>query len=107
MGTQCNIKGSKQWDVWDYNLHWLRTGIPCPAPSAYTWHHLVWEFERTADGRTHAIAMTLDGKKSYVDMYLAPRPKSGQELNVAVQLDGNSTMTDYSEWVDKISLKIW
>lgn len=107
MGTQCNIKGSHQWDVWDYNLHWLPTGIPCNAPTAYTWHHLTWEFERTSGGQVHTIAVTYDGKKSYVDKYLAPRPKTTAELNVAIQLDGNSSMTNYSEWADKIKLTVW
>jgi len=105
-GTQCNLKGSKQWDIWDYNQHWIPTGIPCAVPTAYAWHHLTWEFERV-NGKMHYIAVTLDGKKSYVDRLQVPRPKTTPELNVAVQLDGNSAMTDYSEWVDKISLKIW
>lgn len=107
MGTECNIKGTKQWDVWDDNLHWIATGIPCTAPTAYTWHHLVWEFARTSDGKTQFISVTLDGNKSYVNKALTPRPKSGAELNVAVQLDGNSTATAYSMWVDKIKLTIW
>ncbi len=107
MGTECNIKGSKQWDVWDENLHWVATGIPCTVPTAYTWHHLVWEFARTSDKKTQFISVTLDGVKSYVNKSLTPRIKSGAELNVAVQLDGNSTATAYSEWVDKIKLTIW
>ena len=107
MGTECNIKGSKQWDVWDDNLHWVHTGIPCTVPTAYTWHHLVWEFARTSDHKTQFISVTLDGVKSYVNKSLTPRTKSGAELNVAVQLDGNSTGTAYSEWVDNIKLTIW
>ena len=105
-GTQCNLKGSKQWDIWDYNQHWIPTGVPCTVPTAYAWHHLTWEFERV-NGKMHYLAVTLDGKQSYVDRYQVPRPKSTPELNVAVQLDGNSSMTNYSQWVDKISLKIW
>ena len=107
MGTECNIKGSKQWDVWDDNLHWVHTGIPCTVPTAYTWHHLVWEFARTSDHKTQFISVTLDGVKSYVNKSLTPRPKSGAELNVAVQIDGNGTAVAYSEWVDKIKLTIW
>lgn len=106
-GTECNLKGSKTWRIWDYNLHWLSTGIPCTVPTAYQWHHLVWEFQRTSDGRTHFISVTLDGKKSYIDQKLTPRPKTTRELNVAFQMDGNSTMTDYSTWLDNVTLKIW
>jgi len=106
-GTECNLKGTKTWRIWDYNLHWLSTGIPCANLTAYEWHHLVWEFQRTTDGKTHFISVTLDGKKSYVDRKLTPRPKSVRELNVAFQMDGNSTMTDYSTWLDNVTLKIW
>ena len=106
-GTECNLKGTKTWRVFDNYDKWINTGIPCTVPTAYVWHHLVWEFQRTSDGRMHFLSVTLDGKKSYVDQKHRPRPKSVRELNVAFQLDGNSTMTDYSAWLDKVTLKIW
>jgi hypothetical protein len=106
-GTECDIRGSKTWRVWDYNLHWVSTGIPCTTPTAYTWHHLVWEFERTDDGHMHFISVTLDGVKNYVNKYHTPRPKNAKELNVAFQMDGNKSMTDYSVWLDKVSLTYW
>jgi hypothetical protein len=65
---------------------------------------LTWEFERIS-GKMHYLALTLDGKKSYVNCYQSPRPKSTAELNVAFQMDGNSAMTDYIMWLDKITLK--
>ena len=106
-GTQCNIKGTHTWDVWDYYKRWVSTGIACSAPSAYAWHHLIWEFERTLAGKAHFIAVTLDGKKTYVNRYQSPKPKSTRELNVAFQMDGNSSMTDYSVGLDKVTLKAW
>jgi hypothetical protein len=30
-----------------------------------------------------------------------------KELNVAFQMDGNKYMTDYSVWLDKVSLTAW
>ena len=106
-GTECNLRGSRTWRVWDYYKRWVDTGISCTAPKAYTWHHLVWEFERTSGGKTRFISVTLNGKKSYVNHYHNPKPKSVRELNVAFQMDGNSTMTDYQVWLDKIKLSVW
>jgi hypothetical protein len=102
-GTECNIRNGAQWDVWDTaNSRWVPTGIACPAPPTNTWNHLVEEFERTADGHVHFIAITLNGKKSYINRYYWPIGSGVSELNVAVQLDGNNAETNYSVWLDKV-----
>lgn len=106
-GTECNLRGSRTWRVWDYYKRWVDTGISCTTPTAYKWHHLIWEFERTSGGKTRFISVTLNGKKSYVNHYHNPKPKSVRELNVAFQMDGNSTMTDYKVWLDKVKLSVW
>ena len=106
-GTQCSVRGSKQWDVWDsYNKHWISTGIACPAPPTYKWNHLVWEFERV-NGKVHFISITLNGVKSYVNKYYAPHATTIKELDVAFQMDGNSSQTSYKVWLDKVTLKAW
>jgi hypothetical protein len=106
-GTQCNIKGTGAWDVWNKDTHWRSTGIPCHAPTAYKWHHLTWQFQRTTGGNVKFISVTLDGKTSYVNRTYAPQASSAKELNVAFQMDGNKYMTDYSVWVDKVTLTAW
>ncbi len=106
-GTQCNMRGDGQWDVWDnINARWSGTGIACPAPPTYTWNHLVWEFERVS-GQLHFIAVTLNGVKHYVNRYYAPRASSANELNVAFQMDGNYAQTSYKVWLDKVMLSAW
>ena len=109
-GTECNIKtGSTvgHWDVWgNADGKWMSTGIGCSAPAAFKWHHLTWEFKRTATQVTY-VGFTLDGVTHYVNRTYTARPSSVKELNVAVQMDGDSAMHDYSEWVDKISLTYW
>ncbi|HWG86470.1 MAG TPA: hypothetical protein VN679_01725, partial [Candidatus Acidoferrales bacterium] len=109
-GTQCNIKtGSTvgHFDVWgNANGNWISTGIPCSAPSAFKWHHLTWEFKRTAT-QVVFIGFTYDGVTHYVNRTYTARPSSVNELNVAFQMDGDSHMDDYSAWVDKISLTYW
>jgi len=106
-GTQCNIKNGAQWDVWGNAAgNWIHTGIPCSMPSAYTWHHLTWQFKRT-DTQVVYVSFTYDGVTHYVNRSYPVRTKNVSEINVAIQLDGNNTMTSYSEWVDKITLTYW
>lgn len=106
-GTECSMKSSKTWEVWDYYKRWVSTGIPCTGFSAYTWHHVVWEFERTTGNRTHFISVTVDGTKHYVNRYYYPKTASDPKLTVSFQMDGNKYGTDYSVWLDKVTLKYW
>lgn len=107
-GTQCDIRKSKQWDVWDdIYKKFIPTGIACSAPTAYKWHHLILEFYRSTDNRTHFIAVTLDGAKHYISKSYATRSTSASSLSTAFQMDGNYLETDYSTWLDKIKLTYW
>ncbi|HZQ92278.1 MAG TPA: Ig-like domain-containing protein [Terriglobales bacterium] len=105
-GSECGMRSGGTWRIWDYYLHWQSTGIACAAKTAFVWHHLTWELERV-NGKTHFIAVTLDGVRHYVNKYYNPQPVSVNELNVAFQMDGIATPTTYSVWVDKVSLKYW
>jgi hypothetical protein len=106
-GTECDIKNTGTWRVWSAQYSWRSTGIPCHAPTAYKWHHLTWQFQRTSGGNVKFISVTLDGKTSYVNRTYAPKSSSVKELNVAFQLDGDKYMTDYSVWLDKVTLTAW
>jgi len=104
MGTQCNVAAS-QWDVWNTaGAYWVHTGVYCGRPSTYKWHHLTWEVERTTGNQIHFIAVTLDGVKSYINKYYYPFSSSANEINVAFQMDVNSTAVSYSTWIDRMSL---
>lgn len=108
-GTECDIRGTKTWRVYDnYNKKWTSTGIACTAPAAYQWHHLVWEFERTADGPKF-IAFTLDGSKHYVNKQVQKKSGTGSStlLNVAFQLDGNGVTKPYDAWLDTVKITQW
>jgi len=107
-GTECDFHGARTWRIWDATLHWQDTGISCTAAqTAKVWHSLRWEFERTSAGKTHFIAVSVDGVRHVVDRFYNPKPSSVRELNVAFQMDGKSTMPDYHVWVDKIKLSVW
>jgi hypothetical protein len=106
-GTQCNIRDGAQWDVWGNAAgNWLHTGIPCTAPAAYTWHHLTWQFQRTATQVIY-VSLTYDGVTHYVNRTYPAQPHNVSEINVAFQMDGNNTQTAYSAWLDKVSLTYW
>ena len=106
-GTQCNIKGAHQWDVWD-TAHgkWIHTGIGCSQPPAYTWNHLVLEFQRVGN-QTKFVSVTLNGNRSYINRSFNTYGVHASELNTAVQMDGDSHQDDYSMWVDKMKLTAW
>lgn len=108
-GTECDIRGTHAWRVYDnYNRRWTSTGIACTAPTAYQWHHLVWEFERTSTGPKF-VALTLDGTKHYVNKQVQKKTGTGSStlLNVAFQLDGNSVTKPYAAWLDTVKITQW
>lgn len=108
MGTQCGNNYDKQWDVWDgiYST-WRPTGISCTGLAPYVWHHLTEEFYR-ANGRVYYVSITLDGVKHYINRNYGPKPNvSANDINVAFQMDLNSTPTSYNAWLDKVKLTYW
>jgi hypothetical protein len=105
-GTQCNIKGG-HWDVWGNAAgNWLTTGIACSAPTAFVWHHLTWEFQRTSTNVIF-VGFTYDGVTHYVNRSYPARASTVHEMNVAFQMDGDSAMHAYSTWLDKVTLTYW
>lgn len=104
-GTECT--SARIWKVYSASQHWVNTGIGCPKPTAYKWHHLIWEFQRTSGGNVQFISVTLDGVKHYVNRTYGPKSSSASEINVAFQMDGNKYMTDYDTWLDKVKLTYW
>lgn len=105
-GTQCNIKGN-HWDVWGNAAgNWISTGIACSAPTAFVWHHLTWEFQRTSTNVVF-VGFTYDGVTHYVNRSYPARSSTVHEMNVAFQMDGDSAMHAYSTWLDRVTLTYW
>ena len=85
----------------------MPTGIPCSIPTAFQWHHLTWEFYRDSS-MIHFVAVTVDGVKHYANVAYSSRAWSNSpELNVAFQIDGDSSMNAYSVWLDNVTLSYW
>jgi hypothetical protein len=106
-GTECVLAGTPHWNVYDaYNHRWVSTGISCTRPKAYTWNHLVIEFQRSSGGQ-HFVAVTLNGVKHYLNRTYSPKGASASTVDVAFQMDENGSATDYSTWVDKLKVTMW
>jgi len=106
-GTECNLKNTKTWRIWDGVKGWVNTNIACTV-TPYKWIHLVYEFQRAAD-RVYYISLTIDGRKYYVNRRQKPYKLNvpADDLNVAFQMDGTQEGTPYSTWLDKIMLTVW
>jgi hypothetical protein len=107
-GTQCSYRGAGTWDIYDNIGHkWVSTGIACHTPTAYVWHHVVIEVERTTSNQLHYISLAMDGNTHYINKYYSPTSTSYDSVTINYQMDGNKSMTPYATWVDKLTLKYW
>ncbi len=105
-GTQCNI-AAHTYDVYSVATHWVHTGIACSTPTAYKWNHLSLQFQRTSGNQVKFVSVAINGATHYINRTYSPKASGVQELNVAFQMDGNRSMTDYDTWLENVSLKYW
>lgn len=106
-GTECSLKDTGKWDVYDKGRHWVPTNVPCTHLSSTTWHHLIWQFER-AGQQVHYISVTLDDNTSQVDMYLNSQSNfDGDGIDADFQMDGDSEQDAYTVWLDQVTLTEW
>ena len=106
-GTQCSIvRGT--FDIYSKATGWIHTSVSCTAArTAYKWHHLVWEFQRTSDNRVKFVSVTLNGSKHYINKTYNSISSSYKQISIAFQMDGNKYQTDYTTWLDKVKLTYW
>ena len=105
-GTECELRNSHQWQVWNNNGTWENTGIECTTPKPYAWNHLTWEFQRSG-WKGKFVSVTFNGQKHYVNKSYSPRAGGSEQLNVAFQMDMNNSATPYQVWLNKVSLSVW
>jgi hypothetical protein len=106
--TQCELVNTRSWRIWDPAArHWVATSVPCVQPPPNTWNHLIWEFERNSSGQAVFKAVTLNGRRTVVNMAVGHKPDTQSGIDVGFQLDANRTATPYSVWLDKVSLTYW
>ena len=107
--TQCSFNKGV-WSVWDSaNRRWSGTGIGCTRPAANSWTHLVFEYAR-ANGRAVFVSITINGSMHYLNKSFGPQSTSSGsngDIGIHYQLNGKSSPTAYSSWVDKMTFTIW
>lgn len=109
-GTECDFDGSGKWNVWNGAGDlgsWVPSGIGCAHFTPNTWTHVVWRFERSGT-QVHYVSVTINDTEYPVDVWGGVQTNpNANELNVAVQLDGNHAQEPYEVWIDKVKLMYW
>ena len=108
--TQCDLDpySDHTWRVWNpTSKSWTSSSAYCSQPAAKTWNHLVWEFERNSSNQVVFKAVTLNDKRSEVNITMPPETDSNNGIDVAFQLDANRDAALYSVWLDKVKLIYW
>jgi len=107
--TECDTNGmyAGTWQVQNIQLDtWIHTGLPCHVNSN-AWNHVTLEFDRESDGNTRFITASMNGDTQYINQIYAALQDSGSEMTTGVQLDGNSKQTNFSIWIDRMSVTYW
>jgi hypothetical protein len=108
-GTQC-LYATGNWNVWSQGgKTWVPTSVPCQKFAPNRWHHLVWQFHRTADTQMHYDTLTLDGVPHVLNLTepSGPLPSGwGDNLGVQWQLDTASVPIAFNQWIDNVKLTI-
>ena len=106
-GHECRIAGGHEWDTYD-NVHkkWVATGVPCN-PKNNAWNHLVIQVARTSGDMLLFKSITLNGTTHTLNITRAPGSTSWHGVTINYQQDGNSSMVDYSIWLDRLNFSYW
>jgi len=105
-GVQCEL-AQHEFRIWSPSAHWTNTGIACASPTAYTWHHLTMQYHRTSSGDAQFVSMTLDGATHYINMTEEGKSSSGNTTDTSFQMDERLAATDYSTYVENLSVTWW
>ena len=107
-GAQCDLAGAHAWRMWDnIGKRWVGSPVTCPTPLAKTWYHLTLEFQHQPGGELLWTAVSVNGKRSLVNLSMQHTPGSTNGLDIAYQSDSNHVGAPFSVWLDKVSLTFW
>ena len=103
---QCDFNGTKLWRVWNPSTNnWDSTSVGCSEISANTWNHFTLHFSRTSSNQLYYQDIVINGPTYSFNMYENPISNTNSaSMKVKVVLDGNSSGTAYSLWLDEVSL---
>jgi len=105
-GHECRIAGGHEWDTWNNQTqHWVKSGIPCK-PLSNAWNHLILNVQRTSGGHLLFHSITLNGNPAFLDRYDTPTSTNWYGITINYQLDGNSSSTPYTVFLDKLNFTV-
>ncbi len=104
MAWQADLKNSKVWRTFDYNLsQWIPTGLPINLASG-VWTTVDATFLCTASTTTH-ISLGINGIVTPINITRPATPKVESDyVNCAFQLDSNSLFAPYKCLVENMSV---
>jgi len=106
-GHECRVAGGNEWDIWDNQAgHWVATGVPC-YPKSNDWNHLVIQVQRTSNNQLLYQSITLNGQQYNLNATYPPTSTSWYGVTINYQMDGNSSQTPYSVYLDNLTFKYW
>ena len=108
-GTQCNLLGGNEWDIWDNTgSKWVSTGASCN-PVINGWNHVSIQVQRESDNWLLFQSITLNGNKNILNKYYAPGSAPGGWWGITVnfQEDGNDKQSPYSVYLDDFTFTYW
>jgi hypothetical protein len=102
-GHECRVAGGHTWDIWNNAANkWVSTGVACN-PISNGWNHLAIAVQRTSDNRLLYQSITLNGKKSTLNMYDNPTGTNWNGVTINYQLDGNINQAAYTIVLDNLN----
>jgi hypothetical protein len=104
--VQCDFLDSKLWRVWNPSTgNWDPTSVGCAKFSTNTWNHFTVHFGRTSSNQLFYQDIVINGSTYSFNRYENPISNTGSNsMKVKVALDGDSSGTAYSLWLDEVSL---
>ncbi|MFZ0284792.1 MAG: hypothetical protein WAL32_06135 [Terriglobales bacterium] len=108
-GTQCEIAGGHEWDIWNSAASkWESTGVACNPINA-GWNHLTIQVQRESNNSLLFESITLNGNKAVLNKTYSPgkAPSGWWGITVNYQLDGNSKQSAYSTYLDNFNFTFY
>jgi hypothetical protein len=107
-GTQCNHLGGGEWDVLNnVTQKWAKTTVACNLVKG--WNHLTLQVQRGSGNSLLYQSITLNGSTATINATSSPFtvPSSWYGITVNYQMDGNSTQSSNTTYLDNLSLTYW
>ena len=107
-GTQCSHLSDGDWDIWnDASAAWVSTGIGCNLKNN-AWNHVTIQRQWESNNDLLYQSITQNGVTSNIDRTVTPFsvPASWWGITVNYQMDGNSTQSANTTYLDNFSFFI-